>query len=140
MEHLYDLNDKFKRVTNYKTNNSTMKYKIINLGSEKDPKNVDLGLGCTPTEWDAFIKLFKKYKDIFACTYDDLKTYDTIIIQYVILMESNAKPYHQQLRNMHPKLEPSVKKELNKLLDAKIVFLVRYSRWVSNLVPVRKKN
>jgi hypothetical protein len=30
--------------------------------------------------------------------------------------------------------------ELRKLLDAKIIFQVRHSAWVANLVPVRKKS
>jgi hypothetical protein len=30
--------------------------------------------------------------------------------------------------------------ELKKLLDAKIIFQVRHSTWVANLVPVRKKS
>ena len=37
-------------------------------------------------------------------------------------------------------LEPLVKKELNKLLVAKIIFPVRHTTWVANLVPVRKKS
>ena len=41
---------------------------------------------------------------------------------------------------MHPSLEPLVKKELNKLLAAKIIFPVRHTTWVANLVPVRKKS
>ena len=41
---------------------------------------------------------------------------------------------------MHPKLEPTVQKELNKLLSAKIIFPIRHTQWVSKLVPVRKKN
>jgi hypothetical protein len=41
---------------------------------------------------------------------------------------------------MHPKLEPTVQQELNKLLSAKIIFPVRHTQWVSNLIPVRKKN
>eukprot|EP00253_Pinus_taeda_P020679 PITA_20679 len=41
---------------------------------------------------------------------------------------------------MHLSLEPLVKKELNKILDAKIIFHVRHTRWVANLMPVRKKN
>jgi hypothetical protein len=41
---------------------------------------------------------------------------------------------------MHPKLKPTIKKELNKLLNAKIIFPVRHTQWVSNLVPVRKKS
>jgi hypothetical protein len=30
--------------------------------------------------------------------------------------------------------------ELRKILDAKIIFQVRHSSWVANLVPVRKKS
>lgn len=59
MEHLYDFHDKFKRVENYKMNRSTMQYEIINLGSKKDPKNVNMGLGCTPTRRATFINFFK---------------------------------------------------------------------------------
>ena len=41
---------------------------------------------------------------------------------------------------MHPKLEPLIQNEVKKLLDAKIIFKLRHSEWVSNLVPVRKKS
>ena len=40
---------------------------------------------------------------------------------------------------MHPSLETMVKKELNKFLMAKIIFLVWHTTWVANSVPVRKK-
>ena len=33
-----------------------------------------------------------------------------------------------------------MEREVNKLLDAKIIVPLRYSDWVANLVPVRKKN
>ena len=39
---------------------------------------------------------------------------------------------------MHPKLEPLIQSEVKKMLDAKIIFKVRHSECVSNLVPVRK--
>ena len=41
---------------------------------------------------------------------------------------------------MHPKLEPLIQSEVKKLLDARIIFKVRHSAWVSNMVPVRKKS
>ena len=72
--------------------------------------------------------------------YEDLKTYDTKIIQHVILIRSRVKPYQQPLRKIHPKLEPLIQNEVKKLLGAKIIFKVRHSEWVSNLVPVRKKS
>ena len=37
-------------------------------------------------------------------------------------------------------LEPLIKQEMDKLLAAKIVFPMRKTDWVANLVPVRKKN
>jgi hypothetical protein len=55
-------------------------------------------------------------------------------------MLSEEKPVQQKLRKIHPNLETQIKNELNKLLKEKIIFPVRHSKWVSNLVPVRKKN
>jgi hypothetical protein len=56
-------------------------------------KNVNLGINCSPQEKKDFIKLLKDYKDVFSWTYNDLKTFDTIIIQHVILMKPHPKPF-----------------------------------------------
>ena len=101
---------------------------------------MSMGKCCSPGERNKFISLFKQYKDVFSWTYEDLKTYDTNIIQHVIPIKSGIKPYQQPLRKMHPKLEPLIQSEVKKLLDARIIFKVRHSEWVSNLVPVRKKS
>ena len=37
-------------------------------------------------------------------------------------------------------LLPTMEKEIKKLLDAKIIIPLRYSDWIANLVPIRKKN
>eukprot|EP00253_Pinus_taeda_P007508 PITA_07508 len=55
-------------------------------------------------------------------------------------MLPEQKPVQQKLRKIHPNLESQIKSELNKLLKVKIIFPVRHSNWISNLVPVRKKN
>ena len=69
-----------------------------------------------------------------------MKTYDTRIIQHVIPITAGVKPFQQPLRKMHPKLEPLIQNEVKNLLDANIIFRVRHSEWVENLVPVRKKS
>jgi ribonuclease HI len=140
LEKFYDFQDKFKKTVNCKTNSSSLSYEKVNLGTNENPQCINLGLGCSQQEKAAFIKLFKEFKDVFAWTYDDLKTFDPNIIQHVIPMKPQTLPFQQKLRKMHPKLEPTVQKELNKLLNAKIIFPVRHTQWVSNLVPVRKKN
>jgi ribonuclease HI len=140
LEKFYDFEDKFKMTVNCKTNSSSLSYEKVNLGTSENPECINLGLGCSKQEKASFVKLFKEFKDVFAWTYDDLKTFDPNIIQHEIPMKPQTLPFQQKLRKMHPKLEPTVKKELNKLLSAKIIFLFRHTQWVSNLVPVRKKN
>lgn len=46
----------------------------------------------------------------------------------------------QKPRMMNLKLKPLVKLELEKIEKARIIFSIRHSEWVSNLVVVRLKN
>jgi ribonuclease HI len=140
LEKFYDFEDKFKKTVNCKTNSSSLSHEKVNLGTSENPQCIKLGLGCSKQEKDSFVKLFKEFKDVFAWTYEDLKTFDPNIIQHVISMKPQTLPFQQKLRKIHPKLEPTVQKELNKLLGAKIIFPVRHTQWLSILVPVRKKN
>ena len=48
--------------------------------------------------------------------------------------------FKQKLRRINPKLFPLVEKEIKKLFESKIVVALRFSCWLANLVPVRKKN
>ena len=61
-------------------------------------------------------------------------------MQHMIPIKEGAKPLQQKLRKLHPSLKPTVKAELNKLFVAYIIFLVCHMQWVSNLVPIHKKN
>lgn len=77
LEKLYGLQECFQGPRNNKTHNSTMMHKLINLGIEQDPKFVNLGTCCMQQERQAFVCLFKHYRDVFAWTFEDPKTYDT---------------------------------------------------------------
>ena len=121
---MFDLQNKLWKLANVNTNNSSMQSELVNLGSEVEPKYVNLGKCWSPRKRCKFIKLFQQYKDIFPWTYEDLKTYDTHIIQHVIPIKMGAKSFQQQLRKMHPKLEPLIQNEVKKSLDAKIIFKV----------------
>ena len=136
---LFDLQDKFRILANTKKRSSLL-YEAVNISTKHNPWNTNLGKNCTQAERAAFMNLFKEFKDVFAWTYEYLKTCDTKIIQHIIPLKEDAKPFQQKLRKMHPSLEPLVKKELNKLLAANIIFLVRHTTWVENIVPVIKKS
>ena len=82
----------------------------------------------------------KEFADVFAWEYSDLKTYDIAIIQYRIPLEKDTIPFKQKLRPICPLLLPVIEKEIQKLLNAKIIIPLRYSKWIANLVIMRKKN
>jgi hypothetical protein len=93
LEKYYDFEDKFKKTVNCKTNSSSLHYEKVNLGTNDNPQYINLGLGCSKQEKVAFIRLFKEFKDVFAWTYEDLKTFDPNIIQHVIPMKSQTLPF-----------------------------------------------
>jgi hypothetical protein len=59
LERFYDFEDKFKKTVNCKTNSSSLSYEKVNLGTSENPQCINLGLGCSKQEKDAFVKLFK---------------------------------------------------------------------------------
>jgi hypothetical protein len=77
---------------------------------------------------------------VFAWGYADLKSYDMSIIQHRILIKEDQKPFRYKLRRINPKLLPMIEKEIKKMYVAKIIVPLRFSKWVSNLVPTQKKS
>jgi hypothetical protein len=54
-------------------------------------------------------------------------------------LKPGIKPFRQKLRLINSILLPVIEREVKKILDAKIIVPLRYSEWVANLFPVRKK-
>ena len=111
-----------------------------NIGTQEEPKFVKLSSSLTNEQRVEYTELLKEFVDVFAWAYEDLKTYDTSVIEHKIPLKEEAKPFRQKLRQINPMLLPIMEKEVKKLLDAQIIVPLRYSEWVANLVPVRKKS
>ena len=62
------------------------------------------------------------------------------VIQHTIPIQRNVKPFKKKLRRKHPLLLPMIEKEIRKLFEAKIIVSLRFSKWLANLVPMRKKS
>ena len=137
LEKLFDQNDVLQ---NPQSISSQDDIKEINIGTNDDIKNIKICASLDPEIKAQYLKLLQKYKDVFAWTYDDLKTYDTSLIQHKIPLKPEAKPYQQKLRRINPALLPTIEREIKKMLYAHSILPLRYSNWVANLVPVRKKN
>jgi hypothetical protein len=96
LENLFDLKERFKGSKNAKTSSSCPMHETINLRTPKNPKNVNLNKTIPKEERKACVKLFRQYQYVFACSYRDLKTYDTRIIQHTISLKPEVKPFQKK--------------------------------------------
>jgi hypothetical protein len=97
LENLFDLRERFKGSKNTKMESSCPMHETINLGTQENPKNINLGKKISKEERKAYLKLFKQYQDLFSWSYRDLKTYDTRIIQHTIPLKPEVKPFQHNL-------------------------------------------
>jgi hypothetical protein len=110
------------------------------IGTKKESRVVKISKFLPPEVKVKYKYLLRQYKDVFSWSYDELRTYDTFIIDLKIPLKTGVKPLRKKLRQINPFLLPMIKKEVKKLLDVKIIIPMRYSNWVENLVLVRKKS
>jgi hypothetical protein len=100
----------------------------------KKPRMVKIGKTTPIEERVEIVKLLKEYRDVLAFSYDELKVYREDVIQHVIPLKEETKPFRQKLRQINPKLAPLVQQELQKMLEAGIIAQTRHSSWCSNIV------
>lgn len=123
MEKIFDNNDVCK---NSLSHSPEEEIEECNIGTLDEVKNVKLS-SSLPLDKKKYLNLLKNYKDVFAWSYNELKTYHTSLIEHKILLKPEAKPFQQKLRRTNPILLPTIEKELKKLLDAHIIVPLRYS-------------
>jgi hypothetical protein len=121
---------------------STKIFDVIecNLETKEDPKYVKLSSSLSKEQRPKYAKFLKDFIDVFSWKYEYLRTYDKSIIEHKIHLKEETKTFRQKLRQINPMLLPIMEKEVKKFLDAQVIIPLRYSEWVANLVPIRKKN
>ena len=55
-------------------------------------------------------------------------------------IDPKAKPVAQPARVFHTKIEERIMKEMEKMLAASFIKPIQHLRWLSNIMPVKKKN
>lgn len=76
---------------------------------------------------------------MLAWSVADIKGIDSTFCTHKILMEEDYKPTVQPQRRVNPNIKEVVKKEVIKLLDARLIYPISDSPWVSPVQVVPKK-
>ncbi|GJT84459.1 reverse transcriptase domain-containing protein [Tanacetum coccineum] len=87
----------------------------------------------------ALIKVLKSRKRAIAWKLSDIKGINPEFCSHKILMEEDYEPAVQHQRRVNPKIHDVIKKEVEKLLDAGLIYPISDSPWVSPVHCVPKK-
>ncbi|GJR19712.1 reverse transcriptase domain-containing protein [Tanacetum coccineum] len=79
------------------------------------------------------------FLEAIAWKLSDIKGIDLEFCTYKILMEEDYEPTVQHQRRVNPKIHDVIKKEVEKLLDAGLIYPISDSPWVSPVHCVPKK-
>jgi ribonuclease HI len=93
----------------------------INIGTSEEPRMVKICKTTPIEERIQIVELLKEYRDVLAFSYDELKFYREDVIQHVIPLKEETKPFRQKLIQLNPKLAPLVQQELQKMLEVDII-------------------
>ncbi|GJU84766.1 reverse transcriptase domain-containing protein [Tanacetum coccineum] len=87
----------------------------------------------------ALIKVLKSHKRAIAWKLSDIKGINPEFCTHKILIEEDYKPAVQHQRRVNPKIHDDIKKEVEKLLDAGLIYPISDSPWVNPVHCVPKK-
>nr|GEV25489.1 reverse transcriptase domain-containing protein [Tanacetum cinerariifolium] len=90
-------------------------------------------------EKSALLKVLKSRKQAIAWKLTDIKGIDPEFCSHKILLEEDYLPKVQSQRRVNPKIHDVIKKEVEKLLDAGLIYPISDSPWVSLIHCVSKK-
>lgn len=65
---------------------------------------------------------------------------DAKVVVHHLSIKKGARPVKQAQHRFRPELVPLIEAEVNKLIEVGFIREVKYPTWISNIVPVRKKN
>ncbi|XP_050233002.1 uncharacterized protein LOC126681503 [Mercurialis annua] len=112
----------------------------INLGTEKSPKPIYINAGLDEGFREQLIALLIEFRDCFAWSYEEMPGLDPDIAEHKLPLKSGFRPFRQPPRRMSREVDTLIQDEIKRLEDAKFIREAQYTEWLSNIVPVMKKN
>ena len=112
----------------------------VNVGTEKDPRLVQIGSTLSSEEREHLVALLKDFKVVFAWSYEDMPGIDPEIVQHRIPLDPEARPVKQKFRRIRPDWAIKIKEEVTKQINTGFLSVSEYPTWLANIVPVPKKD
>ncbi|CAM8893032.1 unnamed protein product [Rhodiola kirilowii] len=85
------------------------------------------------------VEVLSRHRLAIGWTLADLRGVSPAVCMHRILLEDGARPSREAQRRLNPIMMEIVRKEIQKLLDADVIYPISDSRWVSPVHVVPKK-
>ena len=85
------------------------------------------------------LAVLRRYPKGIGYTINDLTGISPSVCMHIIMLEEDSKTSREHQRRLNPNMSEVVKKEVMKLLDARIIYPISDSKWVSPVHVVPKK-
>jgi hypothetical protein len=117
-----------------------LKLQKLNIGTEEHPKIALVGDYWDEKTSQEIQSLLREYEDLFPKTFSELKGIKGVMGEMKIELKPGSKPIRHRPYHLNPRVKEKVKKEIEKMLEAGLIFPVEEAEWVSPIVIQRKKD
>ncbi|XP_072054908.1 uncharacterized protein [Arachis hypogaea] len=124
----------------YKGFESQYPLEEINLGTHDDVRITYVCKNLVDPFRTELFDLLHEFKDCFTWDYHEMPGLDHSLVEHRLALKPNARHVKQTPRRFAPEINVKIKEEMERLIKAKFIRTDRYVEWVSNIVPVMKKN
>ena len=112
----------------------------VNLGIVEEPRITYISSLLSSDFKEGIIATLQEFKDYFTWNYYEMPGLDRILVEQRLPIKPEFHFFQQPPRRVSKEVELKVKDEIEKLLKAKFIKLIRYVQWLANIVLVMKKN
>jgi hypothetical protein len=112
----------------------------LNLGIKANPQYIKVNSQLTKEKIEELHMLLNEFKDVFAYTYKDLKDIPPKLAQHRIELDTSIPLMHQASYRLNPNYDVAVKQNIDKLLVARFIQLIKETTWLSPIMVMLKKN
>jgi hypothetical protein len=84
--------------------------------------------------------LLREYEDLFPRNFSKLKGIKGVMGEMKIELKPICKPVKHRPYHLNPRVKEKFKKEIDKMLEAGLIFVVEEAEWVNPIVIQRKKD
>jgi hypothetical protein len=112
----------------------------INIGTDDDPRPIFISKHLSKESKEEYHKFLAANRDVFAWSYEEMPGLDPAVAVHKLAVREDVPPVKQGKRIYRPELLPQIEAEVDKLIAASFIREVKYPKWVSSIVPVKKKN